>query len=226
MTLRARVLLGLLTLLATMFLVNCGGSYNCQVTFGSSSCTPSGSGLGSGGGSGGGGGGGGSSAAAFVFAVDENGTLDGYTLSTSAGTFQATANYTPPAIPIDDAGAGMVIAQQQFVYAIFHSTGQIFGWSVSSSGSLTALTNLPASLIVNPLSIPFNQYNMATNPAGTLLFVSDALDNVIHVFQISTAGALTEVTGSPFTTPAETGNPGNLTTDGLGKVSLCQRKFD
>ncbi len=45
----ARALLSLLlVVLATMFLAGCGGSYNCQVTFGSSTCTPSGSGFGGG----------------------------------------------------------------------------------------------------------------------------------------------------------------------------------
>ena len=54
---RARaLLLSVFVMLLTMFLVNCS-PYSCRVTFGNSTCTPSGSGLGSGGSGGGGGGG-------------------------------------------------------------------------------------------------------------------------------------------------------------------------
>jgi 6-phosphogluconolactonase len=66
------------------------------------------------------------------------------------------------------------------------------------------------------LAIPdlgtFNQYILATNPTGTLLFVSDTELDEILVFSISSTGALTAV-GTPIATPFE---PGNLTTDGLG----------
>jgi hypothetical protein len=44
-----RVLLSLLVMLATLVLANCAGSYGCRVTFGSSTCAPSGSGIGGGG---------------------------------------------------------------------------------------------------------------------------------------------------------------------------------
>src|ERR1017187_10545542 len=97
MKIRARVLLSVLVMLATMFLANCS-PYSCNVTFGASTCTPSGSGIG-GGGNGGGGGGGGGGATAFAFAVDQNGTIDGYTLNATAGTFGLTSGYTAPVIP-------------------------------------------------------------------------------------------------------------------------------
>lgn len=222
MTPRNRTLLALLAVLAMMFLVNCGGSYGCRVTFGSSTCTPSGSGIG-GGGSGGGGGGGGGSATAFAFAVDTTAsTIDGFTLNATAFNGPTAAATIAPAIG-NDPGAGMVVAQQSgqqpFIYAVFESTGDLFGWSMSSSGVLTQLSGFPASLAITPnTSIPFNQYDMTTNPAGTLLFISNTLANEIYAFQISTAGALTAVVGSPFPTPlGQAGNPGNLTTDGLGK---------
>jgi hypothetical protein len=212
MTTKARALLSLLlVVLATMFLVNCS-PYSCRVTFGASTCTPSGSGIGSGGGGGGGGGGG--AASAFAFAVDQNGTMDGYTLNSSAGTFQLTPGYIAPTIPPNDPGAGMVIAQKQFVYAAFEQSGdEIFGWSVNSSGSLTPLSGFPISPVLNLPIVGFNQYNLATNPDGTLLFVSDTASEEILVYQISSSGALTAVGVPVSTAPVE---PGNLTTDGLG----------
>lgn len=218
-----RALLGLLLLvLASMFLSGCKESYGCQVTFGASSCTPSGGGLGGGGGNGGGGGGG-TGATAFAFAVDQGGTVDGFTLNSSAATFAATASFTPyPTAITGNPGAGMVVAQQvgqqPYVYALFGPlSDELFGWTVTNTGGLTLLPNFPAPLITNPdSSIPFNQYTMATNPAGTLLFISDSFDREIFVFTIASTGALSAVNGSPFGTPVGV-NPGNLTTDGLGK---------
>src|SRR5271168_1095285 len=205
-----RVLLSVLVLSATMFLADCN-EYSCG-GFGSLPCTSAGTGNGSG--SFGGGGGGGSAPAVLAYAVDTSSVkMDGYGLNTTAGTFSALSNYTAPAIPDSEPGFGMVIAQGQFVYAAFEAAGgAIYGWSINSStGALTAFTPLDLSLLA-PTGLAFNQYNLATNPAGTLLFVSDTGLDEIFVFQISNSGALTLV-GSPITTPFE---PGNLATDGLG----------
>jgi hypothetical protein len=216
MTIKARLLLCALAVLATMSMVDCN-EYSCG-GFGALPCT-AGGGTGSGS-FGGGGGGGSSTATAFAFAVDQGGTVDGYTLSSS--TFAATPNFVAPQTTITgNPGAGMVVVQQSgqqpYIYAVFGPPNdELFGWSVSTSGALTLLQNLPAPLSFIPdVSIPFNQYNIATNPAGTLLFIADSFEDQIFVFQIATTGALTAVTGSPFPTPAG-GSPGNLTTDGLG----------
>ena len=217
----SRVLPGLLIVLATLLLANCGGSYGCRVTFGSSGCTPSGSGVGSsggGGGTGGGGGGSGSQASAYAYAVDEGGTIDGYALNTSAGTFAAISGYTAPIVPTNSGGVGMVVAQEQYLYAGFGAVNQIYGWTISSSGSLTAISGSPFSAtFLDQYSGGVGQDNMITNPAGTLLFVSDALLDEIYVLQIGSGGALTEVTGSPFACPTGFGTPMNLAIDGTGK---------
>lgn len=212
MTSKVRMLLCLLlAVFSTIFLVNCGG-YSCRVTFGGS-CTSSGSGFGGGPGPGGGGG-----SSAFAFAVNTAGAVDGYTLSSTA--FVATSGFTAPAVPAGTVGAGMVVAQQRgqtpYIYAMFGTpSNQLFGWSMNSSGLLTLLPNLPATISLLPnTAILTNQYQMAVNPAGTLLFIADTFASEIFVFQIATNGALTEVTGSPFSTPVL---PGNLVTDGQGK---------
>ena len=226
MKMQVRVLLSVLVALALMFLAGCGGSYNCAVTFGSSSCTPSGSGFGGGsgtGGTGGGGGGGGGAATAFAYAVDQNGFMEGIELSASAATFAPINGFNAPAIPPTDPGVGVVVAQQQFLYAAFSSTEQIYGWSVDkTSGALTAISGSPFSapyLGFVGLS-GFNQLSMITNPAGTLLFVADAGNGEIWVYEIglasgTTPGALTLAPGSPFSTGSF--QPWNLATDGLGK---------
>ena len=121
MKMQVRVLLSVLVALALMFLAGCGGSYNCAVTFGSSSCTPSGSGFGGGSGTGGtgGGGGGGGAAVAFAYAVDQNGFMDGFELSASAATFAPINGFESPAVPPTDPSVGVVVAQQQFLYTAF-----------------------------------------------------------------------------------------------------------
>ena len=225
MKMQVRVLLSVLVALALMFLAGCKGGYTCAATFGSSSCTPSGSGLGGSGtgGTGGGGGGGGGAATAFAFAVDQGGTMDGFELNATAGTFAPISGYNAPLIPPTDPSLGVVVAQQQFLYAAFSSTNSIFGWTVDkTSGALTAVVGSPFSApYLGFVDVTgFNQLSMITNPAGTLLFVADAGNNEIWVYEIglasgSTPGVLTLAPNSPFSTG--TFQPGNMTTDGLGK---------
>jgi hypothetical protein len=224
MKIRVRLLLSTLALLlAILFLAACGGGYVCQVTFGSSTCTPSGGGVtlggggGSGGGSGGGGGGGGGggSTSAFVFVINGTGSGEvvGYT-DTGTATMEITNSFVPPATPSGDAGIGMTVAQKQFLYAAFGSTGQIFGWTISSTGLLAPISNSPFPVaLANVSSGTFDTNRVATNPAGTLLFVADSVQNEIFVFQIGSGGVLAAVTGSPFAVPF---SPGNMATDGNG----------
>ena len=206
-----RVLLGVLVALATMSLVNCN-SYSCG-GFGSLPCTSASTGNGSG--NFGGGGGGGSSATAFAYAIDQAGTVDGYSLNTTAGTFAATSGYTAPTIPTNEGGVGMVVAQEQYLYAGLGSAEELYGFTISSSGALTAISGSPYSAPYLALyGTGVGQANMITNPDGTILFISDTLESEIYVYEIGSGGVLTAATGSPFTVPFE---PMNLATDGLGK---------
>ena len=222
-----RWLVGIFIMLGTLLLSNCS-PYGCRVTFGSSTCTSSGSGIGGGGTGGGGGGGGGSNATptAFVYAVDQvggvngtgaNGTIDGFDLSNSNASFLPLAGYTAPLIPANDPGSGMVVVNKKFVYAIFEITGEIAGWSIdSSTGALTPLgAPFPISVSLNAPIAP-GQFQMITDPGGNYLFISSSLGNDIFVYTIdSTTGALTAATNSPFPVPSI--EPGNITTDGLGR---------
>jgi 6-phosphogluconolactonase (cycloisomerase 2 family) len=207
--------------LSTMWLAGCG-QYKCSTTFGASTCTPGPPGISQGqtGGT--------STNAAFVFVVNSSGgaasgTIDRYTLDTSSKTLSATANYTAPTIPVDT-GAGMVIAQVKFLYAAFRTTGQIFGWTISSAGELTAVANSPYSppflASINPGAV--GQQNMITNPLGTLLFLSDPAGARIFAYQIGTGGVLTEVPNSPFPVPF---GPLNLATVGKGRYLYATNGF-
>ncbi len=213
----SRALLSLLVLLATLFLANCGGHYFCNVTFGSSTCNPSGSGSGPSGGSGGGGGGGGSQPSAFVFAVDQGGTIDGYTLSVSGGTFGSTSNYTAPTVPTNDGGVGMAVAQGQFLYAGFGAAQELYGWTINSSGSLTAISGFPLSIsALGGSNGGVGQNNIITDPTGSYLFISDALAAQVYAYVIGSGGTLSAAATPIITLPAGF-EPMNLATDGMGK---------
>jgi 6-phosphogluconolactonase len=211
MTIRVRTGLILTLALAIMGLASCD-HYVCGsgALFGSSTCTAGTVGVSQNGG--------GSTSAAYAFVVDAGtsagGTIDGYTLNTSASTFTATPSYTPPAIPGDDFGTGMVVAQSQYLYAGFGSTNQIYGWTVSSTGALTTIGGSPyAAAYMDTVGLGLGSVSVITNPAGTLLFFADTFQDKIYVYQIGSGGVLTAVTGSPFAVPFE---PVNMTTDGLG----------
>jgi len=217
MSKRVQWSLAITVVLAAMSLVNCG-KYNCNTDDGlsfSGGCNSgSPSGVSSGGGTG--------STSAFVFAVDAgatgstNGTIDGFTLDSSADSFGASSGYTAPTVPANDGGVGMVIAQKQYLYVGFESSEQIYGWTIdSTSGSLTPIAGSPyTATFLSAFGGAAAEAEMITNPAGTLLFVSVPLENEIYAYQIGSGGALTPVTGTPFTAPIE---PINLATDGQGK---------
>jgi hypothetical protein len=220
MKMRVQAGLTLMVALAAMGLASCD-HYNCSsgANFGGSSCTASGSGIGTTTGN---------SSAAVVYVIDpasssSNGTIDSYTLNTTAQTFDATPSYTAPTVPPLDGGVGLVVAQQKYLYAGFGTTNQIYGWSFDSTGNLTALSGSPyAAPFLNDVGGGFSSAAMITNPAGTLLFFADVFQDQIYVYSIGSDGALTAVTGSPF---ASAFSPGNMTTDGLGSYLYATQAF-
>jgi 6-phosphogluconolactonase len=228
MNFKTRSLVVAVVISLAAMLAGCGQKTNCTGTgFGSNDISNAGSTstCGTSGGIGSGGGGGNSTFTAFAYDIDQAGTVDGIGLSTTNGatTLAALANFTTPTIPSGDPGLGMVVAQQKFVYAAFEqSTSQIFGWSIdSATGGLTTLSGFPMTV---SLTVPLSGYNhiyLTTNPAGTLLFISEAANQDVLVYSISAAGALTPVAGSPF--PTGIMEPGNMAVDSQGKfLFVCE----
>jgi len=200
MTIRVRTILLLTVALATMGLASCD-HYTCGATFGNATCTPGGTT-------------GGGNATAYVFVSNSSatGTIDGYTLDAGAGTFLVSSPYVGPlttTAPI----IGMVVAQNKFLYAVY-STG-IYGYTVASAGDLETIQGLPVPLSLTvPAQTNWNQYVVTTNPAGTLLFISDYGTDQIYAYTIGSTGALNVVQGSPFGLLFK---PGNIAMDGSGK---------
>jgi 6-phosphogluconolactonase len=210
MTMRIRAGLTMILAAAMMGLASCD-HYNCASgpTLGTS-CTSSGPVTAVGGGTTSG------AASAFVFAGDSTGTIDSDTLSATASTFAATSGYTGPTTPANIPVVGMAVAQGLYLYAVYYEAGEIFGWSIGSDGSLTAIAGspFPASYLLNSAQ-PGGWQTMITNPTGTLLFVEDLGGTAIYAYQIGQGGVLTAANnGSPVIVP---GLPENLAIDGLGK---------
>lgn len=200
MTMRVQASLMVIMAVVMMGLASCD-HYNCATgpTLGSS-CTSTGSGLSSGSS----GTGTGSPAAFVFFADDNNGDINAAELDT-LGNFNEISGFVEPKFASSLDG-GMVIVQKQWLYLALTSN-QILGYSIGSSGALTAMTGSPYPTT--------NSFSITSDPAGKFLFVTGENGGGISVFQINqTDGSLTEVTGSPF--PA-TGSTWAATTDGLGK---------
>lgn len=158
----------------------------------------------------------GSTSSVFAYSVDQAGTVDSFALNTGANTLASTG-VAGPSIAANAGGVGMVVAQGQYLYVVLQIVQQIYGFTISSSGNLTALSGFPISLSAIG-GIPadgFVQNSVITNPAGTLLFISSAIDEQIAVYQIGSDGSLTVVSGSPFAIPGF--QPQNLAMDGLGR---------
>src|SRR5713226_4781620 len=97
MTIPVRGFLMLMAVLAIMSLAGCD-HYNCNsgATFGSSSCTPSGSGLG---------GGGGASGIAFAYLLGD-GTVVADQLDLGTNTFQEDTSFVVPPVSATGAASG------------------------------------------------------------------------------------------------------------------------
>jgi len=215
---RGNASLVLVTMLAAMLLTGCGYQYKCGITFGASSCTPSGGGIGSNGN-------GQASATAFFVAHPSGAYNMGEVQLSVAQGGQATltlpASLSLPSLPNTYTSSGLAIANKQFLYVPFGGTNQLFAWAIdSTTGNLTALTGSPfaapwASGIVGGLFVITNP--IITNPTGTLLFIADTADQAIVVFQIDpSTGLLTPAPGSPFLTGGVI-TPWNLAIDGQGR---------
>lgn len=198
-------------MLSVVILSSCGYQYKCGVTFGSSSCTPSGSGIGTTTGNG--------ANAAFAYSIAFAGSVNGASLTGGTSpTFQSISGFSTQTVPGSEQSAEIVVVPKKFVYAVFPASNTLFAWSINASGNLTAVSGSPytipalGNLVANSAGV--NLSSMVVNPAGTFLFLAYAGSDQIDVYQIGSTGALTQVAGAPFSTGSF--QPWNLAFDGLG----------
>jgi DNA-binding beta-propeller fold protein YncE len=209
MTIRVRAGLTLIVAMAIMGWAGCD-HYNC----GSGPNLGSGCTAGSGGlSTGGTGTSGGNSIAVLAYYLSNN-EVGSIELNTSPALLD-TPNFVLPTLPTGYTNSGAVIAQEQFLYVPYASTSSLYAWSIdASTGALTALAGSPFSVpdaaglaSASQLTAP-----IITNPTGTFLFMADAHDSRIDVFQIGTSGVPILLSQTTTSIP-----PWNLSTDGLGR---------
>jgi 6-phosphogluconolactonase (cycloisomerase 2 family) len=213
MTMKGRVLLVGIVMLAEMWLVGCG-HYNCGATFGASSCSAGNGGLNSGNGNSGNG-------AVYLFVADAGG-IQGEVLDPTAATIKTipggTVSITSGTVNAPQSDF-MAVAQGKYMYSGYSTWlgGTIYGWSITGGGTLNAITG------AQPFSAPYLVSNfqvgsqaMIANPAGTLLFALDQTNEQVYVYTIGTGGVLADATNSPMALPPGF-QPFNLAIDGLGK---------
>ncbi|MBZ5684536.1 MAG: beta-propeller fold lactonase family protein [Acidobacteriia bacterium] len=208
MTMKGRVLLVGIVMLAEMWLVGCG-HYNCGTTFGASSCSAGNSGLNQGNGN---------TTKGTYLLIANAGGIQGEVLDPTAKTINITPGFGTVSTPGTNniPGDWMVVAGGKFMYSAYSGSGLIFGWTLNGTGTITAISGVtPLSALYLFTNTSAGTQAMVANPAGTLLFVLDQNNEQVDVYQIGSTGALSS---NPAIIQLPSGfRPYNLAVDGQGK---------
>jgi 6-phosphogluconolactonase (cycloisomerase 2 family) len=153
-----------------------------------------------------------------VFPVGTNDAL-----GPAAGNASISASYWPlslPSSPTDVMTPTAIAAASSYVYVTaFDATkggGYVFGFTVNSDGTLTALNGgAPFAAGAQPSAI-------ASAPGGSVIYVADSASNNVLAYSAN-AGVLTPVGGSPF----PTGNaPAAVVVDTTGNHVFVANSLD
>jgi 6-phosphogluconolactonase (cycloisomerase 2 family) len=196
MTSKTRALFVVIVTLAALGLAGCGGTHCSSESF-TSAGSGAGGGVNAGGnvcGSGAGGGGSNGPSAAFAYYLDSSGVETG-ALSTS-GTFATVSGNTPPS-PSGSTIDSMTVVGNYLYLPFGDTTSVVQGLTINhSTGMLTAIPGSPFALTPTGATAD----SAVADPKGRFLFVGAEFLGSISVFQIdATNGALTQISGSPFT---------------------------
>lgn len=145
---------------------------------------------------------------ALVTSSGFGGAISSFAVDAATGLFRRTMGY----VNVSGAAASAVDPLGQFAYFTGNVTGGFIGFSIDPKTA--ALTPIPGS--------PFPPFSMAldlpgsltVDPTGKFVFVTGTQG--LYAYTIGTGGALTEVTGSPFLTGANS-SPSSVTVDPSGK---------
>jgi 6-phosphogluconolactonase (cycloisomerase 2 family) len=192
----------LVAALAIVGLASCD-HYTCGVTFGTSTCSPSGPGLGGGG---------------TVISASKATSLVYFVNNSSVGaagyagtTFAPLSSYSSPSLPTNFADV-MALVNKKFLYIPMGDT-TIQGFSIDRpTGALTPIPGNPVT-VAGGVGTADGAWS---DPLGRFLFVGSEGFADIWVFQIDpTTGALIATAGSPFTTGLSSADI--MTVDASGK---------
>jgi 6-phosphogluconolactonase (cycloisomerase 2 family) len=146
-----------------------------------------------------------------------NPTISAFPIDTSTGTLsQAVSTVT---LDAGTAESMVQVPNSNLIYASLGTSGVDAVTFDSSTGALAKL-----NFILNPKGSAYADVGVATNPAGTFLFVAETGTNGVRSFTINTStGIPTEVTGSPV---AAGSGVGAVLVDRTGAFLYAANKFD
>jgi 6-phosphogluconolactonase len=130
----------------------------------------------------------------LLFAADSHPIVTVYTIASNGALAQIAGS--PFTIGGSDSNVGVLSPDDRFLFVSNQSGNTITSLNVGAGGGLTQVTGSPF-----PNSTGNTPVEMATNQAGTLLYVANisAPSNVVTGFSIA-SGVLSPVPGSPFAT--------------------------
>jgi 6-phosphogluconolactonase (cycloisomerase 2 family) len=143
----------------------------------------------------------------LLFVSNQNdGTVSAFSVNAATGMLTAApgspfaTGARPTAIAVDPMG--------RFVFVANQAGDSISAFIIAANGALSPVPGSPFTA--------GNPFGLAVNPAGTVLFASNFPDsqtsdlNTVSSFQIGASGALTPVSGSPFSTASSAGFASSL----------------
>jgi 6-phosphogluconolactonase len=150
----------------------------------------------------------------FLYTADDGGTVSGYSINATTGALTALPGF-PVSTPAGNSSLAMTPSGKFLYVAPFNSSTGINAFSVNATtGALTPVPGSPFGAGVNSENIG----GFAIDPTGRFLYKANIIDagpgDNISAFSIASNGALTQIAGSPFSTPRE---PASVTIDPAGK---------
>lgn len=119
--------------------------------------------------------------------------------------------FVPTAINVAGSGAYVYVAG----YDSTSNAGYVFGFAPGSDGTLSALPGFPVQVGTHPSGL-------ASDSAGSYLYVTDSAQNAAYGFQIA-GGALTPLSGSPYATGSQ---PAAIVLDATAKFAIVANTQD
>ncbi len=189
MSMKVRALLSFVVVLVAMSLSSCG-HYVCHTTFGSATCTPSGSGFTTGGP------GTTLSQTAFVYIMDDSVpqmAVEGLNVANSQ-TFAPVSSFVSPFFPTGlGADGGMAIVDKKYLYMPFQN-GYLYGWSIDpTTGDLTAVPNssyVLGSSLTTVVADPNGAVLFVGGSAGISTFTINANDGSLNLIGTTATGGI------------------------------------
>jgi len=137
-----------------------------------------------------------------------------YSVDTTSGALSyesdASTGLLPKSIAVDPFS--------RFAYVVNNADETLSGYRINdTTGALTRIDLDPVNSLSNDLSVGVDPQHVVVDPSGRFLYLSlttAAATGQVHGYTIAADGALTEVTGSPYTVGAD---PKQLTVDPTGR---------